>query len=160
MFDFLRSMIISGENSEPLSLYANYFCRISTEQIVAAEAAIGYDFPNQLRALYAEVGGGCILTGSNGEISHSHNEIIPPMDVAKLMDGTCEWMLPYTKIQSGVLPFFDRDLDLFLCLRPQSENPNAVYWMYGDKICESLVEFFQKLIIDPDWFNSSKKKYI
>ncbi len=61
--------------------------------------------------------------------------------------------MPYTQVEHGTLPFFERDVDLFLCLHPDSDNPNAVHWMWGDKICDSLVEFFQRLVEDPDWFN-------
>jgi hypothetical protein len=120
-----------------------------------AEKCLGYRFPHQLRLFYLEVGVGR-LPGYTHTAYNSPNNILIPTHIPRLIDGTCEWMMPYTQIEPETLPFFERDVDLFLCLHPKSDNPNAVYWMWGEKICDSLVEFFQKLVEDPDWFNPPK----
>ena len=68
-------------------------------------------------------------------------------------------MMSYTKIEPKTLPFFERNVDLFLCLKPHDKNPNAVWWMWGaqmpnqGKICDSIFEFFERLEESPDWFN-------
>ena len=135
------------------------FFPVNNDLIFEAERKLDYAFPNELRTFYLEIGEGRLQSGEEARfVSHSHNSVIHPTDIPKLLDGTCEWMMPYTEIQPDVLPFFDRDLDLFLCLRPRSGNPNAVYWMWGDRICDSLIEFFQRLMVDPDWFNPPKSR--
>lgn len=123
--------------------------------LVDTEKCLGYRFPHQLRSLYLEVGVGR-LPGYTHTVYNSPNNILIPTHIPKLINGTCEWMMPYTQIEPNTLPFFERDVDLFLCLHPKSDNPNAVYWMWGEKICDSLLEFFQKLVVDPDWFNPPK----
>jgi hypothetical protein len=125
------------------------------------EEQLGYRFPNELRKFYLEVGVGR-LPGYTYSGADSPNNILIPPHIPRLISGICEWMMPYTQIEPYTLPFFERDTDLFLCLHPQSENPNAVYWMWGQKmpnggkICDSLVEFFKRLVDDPNWFNPTK----
>jgi len=148
--------LLVPENKARLELYENGFYSIDDGELTEAEKSLGTQFPEQLRAFYVEVGWGRLQTGANSRYTMSKNWIFPCEDVPQLLNGTCEWMMPYTQIQPDTLPFFERDVDLFLCLHPKSENPNAVHWMWGDKICDSLVEFFQRLVEDPDWFNPPK----
>ncbi len=159
MFEFLKPLVRIPSPTLRLGLFENGFFPVDHALIFEAEERLGYTFPDELRAFYIEIGEGRLQSGEEARlVSHSHNSVIHPTDIPKLLDGTCEWMMPYTEIQPDVLPFFDRDLDLFLCLRPRSDNPNAVYWMWGDRICDSLVEFFQRLMVDPDWFNPPKSR--
>lgn len=116
------------------------------------------NFPEQLKAFYLELGTGTVQRGSSGVETTAHNYVINPPDIPKLIGGTCEWMMPYTQIQPDTIPFFERDIDLFLCVHPKSGNPNAVHWMWGEKICESAIEFFQRLVEDPDWFNPPNRE--
>ncbi len=114
----------------------------------------------ELERFYLEIGWGQLQTGSNG-IATDFNYVASPAEIVGIINGTSEWLMPYSQIEENTLPFFQRDVDLFLCLHPKSENPNAVWWMWGEqmpnngKICDSLVEFFQRLVVDPDWFNPS-----
>ena len=162
MFEFMNSgsKILTLEQIErfatdPYEIYGSGFWKCPPEILAKAEHALGYPLPSQLRNLYLEAGVGTVVKKGIIE-SLSYNNILIPTDIPKLLDGTCEWMMPYTQIAPDTLPFFERDVDLFLCLHPQSDSPNAVWWMWGEKICDSLVEFFQKLVEDPDWFNPSK----
>lgn len=129
--------------------------------LIEAEADLGYSFPEELRAFYLTAGVGRMPDYVHTAIN-SPNNILIPTHIPKLINGSCEWMMPYTEIEPGTLPFFERDVDLFLCLHPKSDNPNAVWWMWGEKmpndgkICDSLLEFFQRLVEDPDWFNPPK----
>lgn len=160
MFDFMSDRV---QNFVDISAFResenrndNFFISVSPDQILDAERRLGFSLPSQLRCLYEEFGYGFITVGRDSLCrTTSTNRICTPKDIGDLREGICEWMMPYTKIQPDVLPFFDRDVDLFLCMRPFSENPNAVYWMWGEKICDSLVEFFQRLVENPDWFNPS-----
>ena len=126
--------------------------------LIEAERELGYPFPDELRAFYCEVGVGRIPNYAHTSLN-SPNNILIPTHIPKLINGTCKWMMPYTQIEPDTLPIFERDVDLFLCLHPKSNNPNAVWWMWGEKmpnggkICDSLVEFFRRLVDDPNWFN-------
>lgn len=171
MFEFMNSgsKILTLEQIErfetdPYEIYLSGFWKCSPEILATAEDALGYPLPSQLRLLYLEAGVGTVRKKDVAE-ELSYNNILIPTDIPKLLNGTCGWTMPYateTEMEPDTLPFFERAIDLYLCLRPHSENPNAVYWMWGEKmpngekICDSLVEFFQKLVEDPDWFNPSK----
>lgn len=146
---------------DPYDVYATGFWRCPEEFLQTAETELGYQFPIELRSWFLEIGVGKI-TPPTRKAFVSDNNILIPTHIPKLINGTCEWMMPYTHIEQDTLPFFERDVDLFLCLHPKSDNPNAVWWMWGEKmpnggkICDSLVEFFRRLVEDPDWFNPPK----
>lgn len=165
MFEFMvhltNGKIISRKvqaatESDPYEYYISGFWKVDPADICTVESELGYKLPDQLSAFYSEIGVGTIRTPGKVE-GFSYNNVIFPWDISGLFSGDCAWMEPGLEIQPNVLPFFERDVGLFLCLRPGTAEPNAVYWMWGDKICNSLVEFFEKLVVDPDWFNPSKK---
>ncbi|MES2976005.1 MAG: SMI1/KNR4 family protein [Pseudomonadota bacterium] len=131
---------------------ANHLIAVTYESIVLAELALGYRLPEQLRQFYIELGYGFITRGQRGQTS-SVNRICHPQELYEIVAGTFEGLLPDFELQPATLPFFERDTSLFLCLRPESDQPIAVHWMWGGKICDSLVDFFQRLVEDPDWFN-------
>lgn len=138
-------------------IYGKGLWLCSEDILIDVENELGYKFPDQLRSFYLDIGVGR-LPGYTHTTNNSPNNILIPTHIPRLINGTCGWMMPYTKIEPDVLPFFERDVDAFLCLHPKSENPNAVWWMWGEKmpnngkICDSVIEFFQRLVEDPDWF--------
>lgn len=142
----------------PEIIYAQGLWKCPDIYLIKAEKKLGFIFPSELRSWYLDHGVGR-MTGYLHTPYNSPNNILIPTHIPKLIDGTCEWMMPYTQIEPGTLPFFERDVDLFLCLKPHSNNPNAVWWMWGEKmpnqgkICDSLVDFFERLVEDPDWFS-------
>lgn len=160
MYEFLRQRIATFHT--PLEMLnsgiaQNHFIAVSDDDIQQAEIVLGCRFPEELRTLYSELGYG--FMGCRGEYP-SPNRVCHPLEVPKIMDLSYEGLvLPGFEVEPNTLPFFERDINLFLCLHPISDNPNAVYWMWGQKmpnggkICDSLVEFFQRLVEDPDWFN-------
>lgn len=166
MYEFMHHLKISSDlpNAARKIAFQNpYGAHVSTAflpvNLLEVEKTSGNiigGFPEQLKKFYLELGAGTVHKSKAGLETSSHNYVINPVEIPKLLDGTCEWMMPYTQIEPNTLPFFERDVDLFLCLHPQSDNPNAVHWMWGEKICDSLVEFFQRLVEDPDWFNPPK----
>jgi hypothetical protein len=162
MFEFMSHLAKDPSTTKKLGLYENGFFPVSKVSTDIAERELGFELPSELLTFYAEIGEGRLQTGTNGK--HTDNNLVAsPSELAKLLNGTSDWLMPYSQIEPDVLPFFQRDVDLFLCLHPKSDNPNAVYWMWGEnmpnggKICDSLVEFFQRLVVDPDWFNPPKE---
>ena len=169
MFEFMHNLVVPEilsmsdlKNSEeypmPYALYASGFRPCDEDVVRCTEEELGYSLPTQLRQYFLECGVGQFAS-KNREMSLSDNNSLIPTHIPKLINRTCGWMMPYTQIKPGTLPFFERDVDLFICLKPHSDNPNAVWWMWGDwrpnqgKICDSLVEFFERLVQDPDWFS-------
>lgn len=163
MFEFMGHLVNGktlgladlGESEtypNPYAIYVAGFLPCSVEVVDSAENMLGFRFPDVLRQYYLSVGVGQLVP-ANREAAISDNNVLIPTHIPKLIGNSCGWMMPYTKIQPGTIPFFERGVDLFLCLHPNSDNPSAVHWMWGDKICDSLVEFFQRFIEDPDWFN-------
>jgi hypothetical protein len=161
MFEFMSNLKngktlslneLKDSEGDPYSYYMSGFWGVSENDLRVVESELGEGIPSQLREFYKEVGVGTIRDAEIIE-GFSYNNILFPQHLPKVVSGKCKWLMPYAEIQPDTLPFFERDVDLFLCLHPHSDNPNAVWWMWGDKICDSLVEFFQKLVDDPDWFN-------
>lgn len=162
MYEFMLHMQRNPEPGRILLLYENVFYPLRDQlEICLAEEDLGISLPSELKAFYKEIGEGELQTGTNGDVS-DFNRVAGPSELVKIVQGVSDWLMPYSQIEPEALPFFQRDIDLFLCLHPKSDNPNAVYWMWGEKmpnngkICDSLVEFFQRLVIDPNWFNPPK----
>lgn len=158
MYEFLHHLRRQPDPSEVIGLHGNFFFPTSLVSITQAEDVWGLKLPSQLTCFYQEVGWGQLQTGKNGKVT-DFNYVASPEELVAIAKGTSDWLLPYTQIEPNTLPFFERDVDLFLCLHPHSDNPNAVWWMWGEKmpnggkISNSLVDFFQRLVEDPNWFN-------
>lgn len=161
MFEFMTNLsngkridrrVQAATEGDPYEHYLSGFWRIDPADLRDVESELGYSLPEQLSAFYSEIGVGTVRSSKKIE-GLSYNNVLFPWDMGKLIAGTCAWADPDIEIEPDVLPFFERDVGLFLCVRPESEQPNAVHWMWGDKICDSVVEFFQRVIVDPDWFN-------
>ncbi len=156
MYQFLESNVTLladiAELGKVERLDPNHLIPVAKQSIASAELLLGYRLPEQLRQFYLEQGYGFITRGKSGQ-SISVNRICHPQELYEIVTGNFEGLLPDFEAQPDTLPFFERDTNLFLCHHPASDNPNAVHWMWGEKICDSLVEFFQRLVEDPDWFN-------
>jgi hypothetical protein len=133
------------------------FFKIGTEELLAAERRLSYSFPAQLRRFYEEIGTGYLSQSPVTGKAADPNHVIRPMFVAALMCLDTPPPLevpdfggPRNGFPDGCLPFLDMGDGSFLYLRPQSDNPNAVWGVRGDKlICNDLVEFFSRLYEDP-----------
>lgn len=159
MYEFMLHMKRNPEPGRVLQLYENVFCPLQDQHVIdQTERELGVTLPSELKAFYREIGEGQLQTGTNGHVS-DFNWVAGPSELVKIVQGESDWLMPYSQLEPNTLPFFQRDVDLFLCLHPMSNNPNAVWWMWGEKmpnggkICDSLVEFFQRLVDDPNWFN-------
>lgn len=158
MFEFMHHLKKNPAITKRLELYENGFFPVAKDEITNSEISLGFMLPSELRHFYEEVGEGRLQTGRNGKVT-DNNHVVSPHEIIEILNGTSEdWVTPgdTDEMEPDTLPFFIRYPSLFLCLHPQSDTPNAVWWMWGDKICDSLVEFFQKLVEDPDWFSPSK----
>ena len=113
MFEFMADLKRNPKVVKRLELYENGFFDVSPEQICLAEKFLGYELPVQLRAFYLEVGEGRLQTGRNGRTS-DFNNVASPDDLVAIQNGTSDWLMPYTEIEPDTLPFFERDVDLFL----------------------------------------------
>ncbi len=162
MYEFMYYLKKDFSPERTIQLHENFFLATNQEAINKAEKICGFELPHQLKIFYEEIGYGQLQTGKNGDTA-DFNYVAGPLDLIAISQYSSEWLMPYSVIEPGVLPFFQRDVDLFLCLHPKSEHPNAVYWMWGEKmpnggkICDSLVEFFKRLVDDPNWFNPIKQ---
>ncbi|UCV04240.1 SMI1/KNR4 family protein [Dechloromonas denitrificans] len=158
MYEFMHHLKRLPNPGKVMGLHENFFFPVDEARICQAEDVWGFKLPIQLVEFYREIGWGQLQTGTNGNTS-DFNYVASIDELTALAKGTSDWLMPYSQLEPDTLPFFQRDVDLFLCLHPQSENPNAVYWMWGEKlpndgkICDSLAEFFQRLVEDPNWFN-------
>jgi hypothetical protein len=164
MFEFLLKHRFSSPEEERrvvgstpypgISFYA-----VSDSKLAEAERRLGFTFPNQLRTLYSKIGYGFIDKSPITGKSAVQNYVVPPTLVAELMAlsdppplPVPDYGAPRNGFPEGCLPFLDMGDGSFLYLKPQSDNPNAVWGVRGDKlICNDLVEFFARLYEDP-WF--------
>jgi SMI1 / KNR4 family (SUKH-1) len=161
MFEFMSHLLCQPNQGLVMQLHENFFFPVSTASIDRAQETWKCQFPSQLVQFFQELGWGQLQSGRNGDVA-DFNFVASPDEMSNIFTGTSDWLMPYSELEPDTLPFFQRDVDLFLCLKPKSDNPNAVWWMWGEqmpnggKICDSLVEFFQRLVEDPNWFNPPK----
>ena len=134
----------------------NYFIEIEREFIDNLELKV--TIPIQLLNLYIEKGCGFLNSKINKE-QFFLNRIMHPLDVIAVINHNYVGLTSEFEYEENTLPFLEVDVDFFLCLKPYSENPNAVHHMWGElmpnngKICDSLVEFIERLVEDPNWFS-------
>ena len=160
MYDFMYHLKRKPVANYVMKLHENFFLPIPYVEvdISLSEEALGFKLPSELIAFYKEIGWGQLQTGLSGIIV-DYNYVAAPTELIEIHNGTSDWLMPYSILEPNTLPFFQRGIDSFICLKPQSDNPNAVWWMWGElmpndgKICDSLVEFFQRLVEDPNWFS-------
>lgn len=161
MYEFLHHLKHASNAEAAIQMHENFFIPVDIAAIKRVEQVWGFALPSQLAEFYKELGWGQIQTGKSSQVSDG-NYIASLDELLAIADRTSDWLTPYTKLEPDTLPFFQRDVDFFLCLKPRSDNPNAVWHMWGElmpnggKISNSLVDFFQRLVEDPNWFNPIK----
>lgn len=160
----------------------NSFGVVSKEEIEAAERILEQPFPEQLRNFYQEIGTGYLTTPYNPPKNYEFpgvNEILPPLVAAHFYKGIIEhhtikkkeealsyddhWFSHETLeiVEPGDLPFLEVwDSSKFLLMKPNSDNPNAV-WVFGNiKIADSFEEFIQKTYYeDPAYYDAIVLEY-
>ena len=129
----------------------NRFFPISAQDIEEAEKRLGYKFPSQLRTLYKEIGDGSFQ--HNHDFSVTDNSfsscILHPKESAdiKLLGYDSGLIVPSVKFAEDELPIFEiADGANFFVMKPQSDNPNAVYqFMEGGLIEDAFEKFIWRL---------------
>jgi hypothetical protein len=107
-------------------LYENFFFENTLDSISRLEDFLTYPIPQQLKCFLIEIGWGQLQTGNNGNVSDNNN-VASPDEIISILSGQSDWLMPYSQLSPDALPFFQRGIDLFLCLKPHSDNPNAVH---------------------------------
>lgn len=141
----------------PEALYASGPWRCEEKILLQVETDLGFKLPTELRAWYLEVGVCRIPFGEQTPYS-SPNNVLMPTHMPQLVGGICSWMEPDIVVEPRTLPFFERDAGLFVCVHPFSANPNAVHWMWGECIGNSVAEFFRNMLDNPDWLGVFKPR--
>ena len=137
-----------------------YFLPVSKLEIEEAELQLKVELPIQLKDFYNEIGAGILSCGERYPemlADSLTNEILPPLVAANFSkgilrwDGQDNWMSEstYELLEPGDLPFFEvGDSNYFLVMKPNSENPNAVYDMGGHLVEDSFEKFIHNLYYD------------
>ncbi len=130
MFEFLEPHIeraLHGQSREDKKA-----CVFSVQEsaVVALADTLAQPIPDQLLSLFQEVGYG-FFDRSSSNSTTSANRLCHPLDIVAIMRGEFDGLSSDFVLEPNTLPFFERDLHLYCCLKPQSDNPNAVWWMWG-----------------------------
>lgn len=128
---------------------ANWFCKFSDAEIEKEEKRLGFNFPDQLKDFWKEIGYGFLKTGTIGDTAkHCINRIMHPTQIADIicLKENSRLILPGVFIVEGAIPFFEiSDLDDFLVMLPNSANPGAIYDQWGDYVEKDLETFIHRL---------------
>lgn len=131
--------------------YPNVRFPVSAEDIERAERRIGNRFPEQLRCFFSEVGCG-FLKASQLETSRADfnyiNRFLDPDEIADLLLGEDESVLPSEGFGDGELPFFEIGDQLYLVMRE-----GRVCWPFGDVICDDFITFVTELVNHPRFYH-------
>ncbi len=165
-YSFLENYVCRNYGGPRTKLNSNIFYEISEKEIREGENILGFPFPSELRQFYQEIGTGFLTTPYNPLPSYTFsgsNEILQPLAVAHFGKGELEWegqqdwispTFVEDFLEPGDLPFFDiADSSLYMVLKTQSDNPNAVWYMGRLKIEDSFETFIRNLYYeDPAYY--------
>ena len=158
-YEYLRKYV--GHND----LKGTYFLPVSGEELAKAEVELGFEMPNQLKEFYKEIGAGILSCGEKYPemlADSLTNEILPPLVASNfskgilIWEGQDNWMAEptYELLEPGDLPFFEiGDSSSFMIMKPNSDNPNAIWYMGREKIEDSFEKFIWRLYYeDPSYY--------
>lgn len=153
MFDFLleNAVIFKNEkdflSSEQDNIDKNIFIKVCSEDILKLENIV--KIPDELKLLWQEIGMGLINYSTNGLIfSECNNQILSPHSVKNILLGVTD-SRPDFEIENDTIPFFEVIPASFLCMRLNHDD-KGVYWMWGGRVADSLVDFFKLLLKNPN----------
>jgi hypothetical protein len=163
-FDYLTPYVSPGKKTDLKP--RNWFYPLTETDIRDGEEKLGFKFPSQLRNFYQKIGYGSLKVPHNppeGYKFFSDNYINPPSILADIIllghdsgyisQDVLDFMEP------GDLPFFHiADSCLFLMMRPNSDNPNAVYNQWGDLVEENFDQFIWRLYHESPTFYEEAQK--
>lgn len=150
MFDKLKKYIVAGEVNSIDE--GNCFYPVKDGAIAAAEKKLGFEMPSQLRQFYNEVGYGFLVQSEDGRNTTSAiNRFVDPLSVARLYLGEDEYV-PFEGFEKGSLPFFEIADQIYLVMHPFSEKQDAVYYASGEMVSNTLNDFIEGLLTDPEFY--------
>lgn len=148
MFHFLTTIMRNG-TEEPD--FPNVRFPVSAEDIESAERRMGNPVAEQLREFFSEIGSG-FLKASQSDTSRTGfnyiNRFLDPDEIAELLLGEDEDILPSEGFDDGELPFFEVGDRLYLVMRE-----GQVCWPFGDVISENLLTFVTELANNPRFYH-------
>ena len=152
-YDYLKKYI-NFDKFDGIRPY-NWFEKVNSDSIAAAEKKLGFKFPNSLKEFWLEIGKGSLPNPvSYGEdyVGALNNHIFSPDEISDIMllRENSDYILPEAVeyIEKGYIKdddiiFFEiADMSSFLVMKPSSDRPDAVY----DEIGTLIEEHFEKFI--------------
>lgn len=129
----------------------NLFIKVTSNEIDDLEKIT--PIPQQLKQFWLEVGEGFINSSNDGQIiSDCNNQILSPLDIKNILLGNSDER-PFFELENNTIPFFEVTPSSFICMKNTNDNI-GIYWMFGNKIANSLQDFINILLLDPnnlDW---------
>lgn len=152
-YNYLKEFI-NSISEEP---NANYFGKISNEEIKINEKRIGFQFPLSLKNFWLEIGYGFLTKSIKGEETINNNRILFPQEIADiiLLKEDSNYILSEVAdyFSKEVIPFFEiADMASFLVMKPYSEKPEAIYNLRGMIVEQSLEKFIWRLYYESPTF--------
>lgn len=135
------------------------FWSVSADQLTQFETKTGVTLPPELRRFYEQVGHGRIQLGRNGEWAEFDlNIIVEPERLTSLFLRTDpSFEVDAELVEEGDLPFFDMGIHSYLVMRPNSDDPDAIYWPYDAvPISKDIWEFTNRLLTDPRFYHNTE----
>jgi hypothetical protein len=154
MFEKIRKLMVNGNDNPD---HPNVFYTVSNEEATASARRLGFELPEQLRTFHREVGYGFFTTSfpeHHGERYNYINRFLAPSQIADLLLGCDEELMPGEGFDEGEIPFFEVGDRLYLVLRPNPKKPSQVCWPFGDTVSNDLVEFTKRLADNPRFYHS------
>lgn len=129
------------------------FQNVPVNLISDSETRLGFNFPNELKLFYSQVGCGFI----KGSQTDNFNRVMDPSSIADvvLREDIYEFDPDLDDLynNSNRLVFFEIVEGLFLELG-LSDSPTTPVYHFDVKIADSLFEFMTKMNNDPDYYFS------
>lgn len=141
----------------------NRFSPVTKNQIDTAENRLGFNLPIALKEFWLEIGKGTLYISYKEERGWLNNYIYSPKEIADiiLLKEESNLILPeaveyfdegYIDISKGEIVFFEVVGSDFLVMKPNSENPDAIYDMIGNIVEEHFERFIWRLYYESPTF--------
>lgn len=144
-FDYFRKYIIENKTDENAR---HIFYKVNEIDVSTAESLIGYNFPEELKAFYNEIGYGFVCKDDNLRI----DRIMHPQDIADFILGDDVYeFIDKSIYPDDEIPFFHIAGDDFLTLKIDEDELEVKY--FGEVIAKSIKEFLLKMDEETDYFS-------
>jgi hypothetical protein len=148
-YDYLKKYV----NKSVSNGKENSFYTFDLKRIENCERKLGYTFPEELKEFWMEIGYGFFRSSVPEKGINQNdwtNRLATPDDIMEiLLEGAESELITETGLDlldEGALPFFEvSDSTSFISMKPNSEDPHAIYYLIDYKIADSLEEFVYRL---------------